>query len=56
MPTMHYVCTGTCEGRSDEPGVCKAPFCTHHTESLVECDCDDGAHEAVKAAHEGSED
>jgi len=44
----HYICTGGCEGVSDKPGVCQAMTCAKHGKPLIECDCTDAKHSAVK--------
>lgn len=44
METKHYVCTGSCEGKSATPGVCNADDCEKHGESLKECVCTDETH------------
>lgn len=46
---MHYICTGTCKGVSDKPGVCQDPSCPKHQHPLEACDCADGKHEGHQA-------
>lgn len=41
----HYVCTGSCDGESDNLGVCESEYCTKEGQPLVACSCEDGAHE-----------
>ena len=41
----HYICTGGCEGESNTPGVCQAEECKKEGEPLLECVCENGAHE-----------
>lgn len=40
----HYVCKGSCEGTSDEPGSCGDEGCTMFGQELERCECADGAH------------
>ncbi len=40
----HYICTGTCKGVSEKPGVCQAKECLKHEKPLESCDCSDGKH------------
>ena len=47
----HYVCTGTCGGESDKPGLCQAEGCTKEEQPLEECNCDDGLHKEIITAH-----
>lgn len=47
----HYICTGTCGGVSETPGVCHAALCPLHGKPLVPCDCIDGKHYGVLTAH-----
>lgn len=47
----HYICTGTCGGVSETPGVCQAVLCPLHGKPLVPCDCTDGKHYGVLTAH-----
>lgn len=47
----HYICTGTCGGVSETPGVCQAVLCPLHGKPLVPCDCTDGKHHGVPTAH-----
>lgn len=48
---IHYICTGTCKGVSDKPGVCQTEGCPKHHAPLEPCDCADGKHYG-KQAHE----
>ena len=41
---MHYICTGTCNGISDEEGICTAEVCDKQYEELTSCSCEDGKH------------
>ena len=41
---MHYICTGSCQGVSDEEGICTADGCDKQYELLEECECADGKH------------
>ncbi len=43
----HYICTGTCGGVADKPGVCQAATCPMHDKPLVACDCTDGKHNGL---------
>ena len=43
----HYVCTGGCGGRSDNPGSCQAPSCADYQKTLKQCHCTDGGHKEV---------
>lgn len=52
---MHYICTGTDKGVSEEPGVCKGEGCSKEGQSLVPCDCTDNNHYGGQAEEE-SED
>ena len=47
----HYICTGTCGGVSDTPGVCQANLCPLHGKPLVPCDCTDGKHHGIQTMH-----
>lgn len=47
----HYICTGTCGGVSETPGVCQAELCPLHGKPLVPCDCADGKHYGARTAH-----
>lgn len=47
----HYICTGTCGGVSDTPGVCQAEVCPLHGKPLVPCDCTDGKHHGIHTMH-----
>ena len=40
----HYVCTGTCGGVSDTPGVCQTEDCPKKGQPLASCECEDGEH------------
>lgn len=40
----HFICKGSCKGRSEEIGVCEAEACTKQWELLEECACEDGQH------------
>ena len=51
----HYVCTGDCEGESGAAGICQDEGCTKEGEPLLECNCEDGAHEGT-GKKEGSEE
>lgn len=54
---LHYICTGTCHGVSNQPGECKDDSCVAFGEPLEECDCDDGDHYgAFEAFNEEDED
>jgi hypothetical protein len=54
---LHYICTGTCHGVSNQPGECKDDSCVAFGEPLEECDCDDGEHYgAFEAFNEEDED
>ncbi|MDP3941643.1 MAG: hypothetical protein Q8Q49_05035 [bacterium] len=48
----HYICTGECEGVSDKPGTCQAESCSKFHQPLIECNCTDGKHGAVKMHEE----
>jgi len=49
MYMKHYVCTGGCQGVSDNPGTCQMATCPKHGLPLLECNCADGKHkEAFK--------
>jgi hypothetical protein len=37
-----YVCTGSCHGESDKPGVCGAETCEKHGQPLVEVEVSQG--------------
>jgi len=41
----HYICTGSCQGESNQPGICEAEFCSNEGKSLIKCDCEDGSHQ-----------
>ncbi len=43
----HYICTGTCGGVADKPGVCQAATCPMHGKPLVACNCTDGKHNGL---------
>ncbi len=51
----HYICTGGCDGESSKPGVCQAEGCTKEGEPLLECNCEDGAHEQTEKEEEEGE-
>jgi len=40
----HYICTGSCQGISDEEGICTADGCDKQYELLETCNCEDGKH------------
>ncbi len=40
----HYVCTGGCNGVSDQPGTCQMKDCIKFSLPLTACDCSDGQH------------
>ncbi len=40
----HYICTGECNGISEQPGMCQAIDCSKHDEPLVTCECTDDQH------------
>ena len=44
----HFICTGTCKGKTDDAtvGTCQAETCDKYGEPLTECDCEDGEHGA----------
>lgn len=41
---VHYICTGSCKGVSETPGVCQAQDCPKHGQELIPCSCVDGKH------------
>jgi len=41
----HYICTGSCAGEWQKPGLCDSRFCSNEGQALIECSCEDGAHE-----------
>ena len=41
---QHYICTGSCAGVAEHPGVCKAEDCEQYQKQLELCDCTDGKH------------
>lgn len=43
----HYVCTGGCNGVSEDPGTCQAQDCKDFEKPLTECNCQDGMHEGL---------
>ncbi len=47
----HYICTGTCHGESNTPGVCQTEGCNKFHQPLSECACQDGSHRGIKGAH-----
>ena len=48
---QHYICTGTCKGVSDIPGVCQDASCVKHEQQLTSCECEDGKHFGQQEAH-----
>ncbi len=40
----HYICTGSCKGESEMPGLCNTAGCTKHNCPLMECKCTDKMH------------
>lgn len=40
----HYICTGSCQGESNQPGICEAEFCSREGKELIKCECEDGSH------------
>lgn len=40
----HYICIGSCQGVSDESGVCQNPDCSQYNQPLKECNCYDNQH------------
>lgn len=54
----HYVCTGTCRGVAEHPGVCQDESCPKRGHNLVACECEDGKHKDVfeKADKEAEEE
>ena len=52
----HYVCTGSCQGEAQSPGVCEAEFCSKEGQPLVSCGCDDGSHAGAGEKSDDSED
>ena len=44
----HYICTGGCNGESDQPGTCQAGDCAKHQQPLDACSCTDGQHSASR--------
>lgn len=40
----HYICTGGCDGVSNESGECQAIACPKFGQPLTECECADGKH------------
>ncbi len=36
----HYICTGDCNGVSQNPGLCQDKSCSKHNKPLIFCDCD----------------
>lgn len=45
LTQVHYICTGGCEGVSEQPGTCQAQTCLKYGEPLTECSCIDGRHQ-----------
>ncbi len=43
----HYVCTGECGAKSEQPGICHSETCSSTGQALVACNCEDGLHEEV---------
>ncbi len=43
----HYVCSGSCQKVSDDPGVCQNPDCSSYNQPLKECNCSDNKHKEV---------
>lgn len=48
----HYICAGECEGESEELGICHSDECSLKGVVMLECSCDDGKHERVRALYE----
>lgn len=40
----HFICKGSCNGVSDEIGVCETDGCSNQWELMEECACEDGKH------------
>ena len=40
----HYICKGSCNGLSEEEGICMTDGCSKHYELLDTCNCEDGKH------------
>ncbi len=40
----HYVCTGGCDGVSDEPAACQLKGCIKYELPMAICHCTDGQH------------
>jgi hypothetical protein len=45
---QHFICVGNCEGMADQAGTCQAPDCSYYGKDLESCNCEDGAHTAIK--------
>lgn len=45
---IHFVCSGTCEGVSEEMKTCGAPECSQHGVPLTPCDCTDDSHNSAQ--------
>lgn len=52
---VHYICTGTCQGVSENPGVCQAEDCPKHGQALEQCDCTDDRHYGRQEASQEDE-
>ena len=52
----HFICVGSCEGESSNPGTCQAEECKKEGEPLVPCNCEDGLHQEAKNASSQKED
>lgn len=52
----HYICTGSCEGVSDRPGVCKTEGCIKEGQPLESCECTDGEHNGLSEIEEIEEE
>ncbi len=52
----HYICTGSCEGVSDNAGVCKAEDCENYGQPLVPCACVNGEHSSMDTDMEMGDD
>lgn len=40
----HFICHGSCQGVSEEEGICMFEGCNQQYEILEACDCEDGEH------------
>lgn len=47
----HYVCP-ICGGKADHPKNCDTKGCSREGKPLMECHCEDDAHEEVKGGQE----